>query len=96
MNLWRNQKCLVSIIKASNSFYCLYSVGQGGTKVKSGVQWAASWLKPLGFSVVDQISEAATLESEVNRKTYILNLSKSLLHFRVNVNKDIKNVRKFH
>jgi len=38
--------------------------GKGGTKVKSGVQWAASWLKPLGFTVVDQISEAATLEKE--------------------------------
>ena len=42
-------------------------IGKGGTKVKSGVQWAASWLKPLGFTVVDQISEAATLEKEVRR-----------------------------
>ena len=65
MNLWSNQKCLVIVSNATNSFYCLYSLGKGGTKVKSGVQWAASWLKPLGFSVVDQISEAATLESEV-------------------------------
>jgi len=38
--------------------------GQGGTQVKSGVQWAASWLAPFGFSIVDQISEAATLNDE--------------------------------
>ena len=33
--------------------------------MKSGVQWAASWLAPFGFEIVDQISEAATLEAEV-------------------------------
>lgn len=38
--------------------------GKGGSKVKSGVQWAASWLAPFGFEIVDQISEAATLEAE--------------------------------
>ena len=42
--------------------------GQGGSRVKSGVQWAASWLAPFGFRIVDQISEAATLDSEVNYK----------------------------
>ena len=39
--------------------------GQGGSRVKTGVQWAASWLEPLGFGIVDQISEAATLDDEV-------------------------------
>ena len=39
--------------------------GQGGSRVKTGVQWAASWLEPLGFGIVDQISEAATLDEEV-------------------------------
>ena len=39
--------------------------GQGGSRVKTGVQWAASWLQPLGFGIVDQISEAATLDEEV-------------------------------
>jgi len=38
--------------------------GQGGSRVKTGVQWAASWLEPLGFGIVDQISEAATLDDE--------------------------------
>merc|ERR1712203_286565 len=38
--------------------------GQGGSRVKTGVQWAASWLEPLGFGIVDQISEAATLDEE--------------------------------
>ena len=38
--------------------------GKGGSKVKTGVKWAASWLEPLGFGIVDQISEAATLDEE--------------------------------
>jgi len=38
--------------------------GNGGATVKSGVKYAASWLAPLGFSIVDQITEAATLEQE--------------------------------
>lgn len=38
--------------------------GKGGSKVKTGVKWAASWLEPLGFGIVDQISEAATLDQE--------------------------------
>merc|ERR1739838_1030211 len=38
--------------------------GQGGTQVKSGVRYAASWLAPFGFSIVDQISEAATLDDK--------------------------------
>ena len=44
--------------------------GQGGTQVKSGVQWAASWLAPFGFSIVDQISEAATLDDEVKSMNF--------------------------
>ena len=39
--------------------------GSGGASVKSGVKYAASWLAPLGFSLVDQITEAATLDQEV-------------------------------
>ena len=39
--------------------------GSGGESVKSGVKYAASWLAPLGFSLVDQITEAATLDQEV-------------------------------
>eukprot|EP00090_Calanus_glacialis_P018273 TRINITY_DN2834_c0_g1_i2.p1 TRINITY_DN2834_c0_g1~~TRINITY_DN2834_c0_g1_i2.p1 ORF type:complete len:218 (-),score=85.70 TRINITY_DN2834_c0_g1_i2:10-663(-) len=38
--------------------------GSGGASVKSGVKYAASWLAPLGFSIVDQITEAATLDDE--------------------------------
>jgi len=38
--------------------------GQGGKRVKSGVKWAASWLKPFGFQIVDQISKAASLDQE--------------------------------
>ena len=48
-------------------------IGQGGTQVKSGVQWAASWLAPFGFSIVDQISEAATLNDEVRIPKFSLN-----------------------
>jgi hypothetical protein len=33
--------------------------------VNSGVKYAASWLAPLGVSIVDQITEAATLNYEV-------------------------------
>ena len=33
--------------------------------MKSGVKFAASWLAPLGFSIVDQITEATTLDDEV-------------------------------
>ena len=32
--------------------------------MKSGVKYAASWLAPLGFSIVDQITEAVTLDGE--------------------------------
>ena len=39
--------------------------GQQGTRVKNGVKWAASILAPFGFQIVDQISEAATLDKEV-------------------------------
>ena len=39
-------------------------LGSGGATVKSGVKYAASWLAPLGFSIVDQITEAATLDDE--------------------------------
>ena len=39
-------------------------LGSGGASVKSGVKYAASWLAPLGFSIVDQITEAATLNDE--------------------------------
>jgi len=38
--------------------------GSGGTKVKTGVQYAASWLAPMGFKIVDQISEAAMLDAK--------------------------------
>merc|ERR1711892_1230623 len=38
--------------------------GSGASTVKSGVKYAASWLAPLGFSIVDQITEAATLDEE--------------------------------
>ena len=40
--------------------------GNGGNRVKSGVQWAASMLSPFGFAFVDQIKEAATLDAEVH------------------------------
>ena len=40
--------------------------GSGASTVKSGVKYAASWLAPLGFSIVDQITEAATLDEEVS------------------------------
>merc|ERR1739838_1084158 len=32
--------------------------------VKTGVEYAASWLAPLGFTIVDQISEAAMLDGQ--------------------------------
>jgi len=38
--------------------------GSGASKVKTGVQYAASWLAPLGFTIVDQISEAAMLDGQ--------------------------------
>ena len=46
--------------------------GQGGSRVKTGVQWAASWLEPLGFGIVDQISEAATLDDEVTEVVVVV------------------------
>ena len=43
-----------------------FCLGIGGARVRSGVKYAASWLlAPLGFSIVDQITEAATLDDEV-------------------------------
>ena len=39
--------------------------GSGASKVKTGVEYAASWLAPLGFSIVEQISEAAMLDGQV-------------------------------
>ena len=34
--------------------------------MRSGVKYAASWLlAPLGFSILDQITEAATMDEEV-------------------------------
>jgi len=41
--------------------------GSGAAKVKSGVQYAASWLAPLGFTIVDQISEAAMVDEQGSR-----------------------------
>ena len=32
--------------------------------MKTGVQYAASWLAPMGFKIVDQISEAAMLDAK--------------------------------
>ena len=49
---------------AADVIYPLSS-GSGGASVKSGVKFAASWLAPLGFSIVDQITEATTLDDEV-------------------------------
>ena len=62
---WISQKCLVGQIEIKTIYIWKTYSGQGGTQVKSGVQWAASWLAPFGFSIVDQISEAATLNEEV-------------------------------
>ena len=42
-----------------------FCLGSGGARVNSGVKYAASWLAPFGFSIVDQITEAATLDDEV-------------------------------
>ena len=39
--------------------------GSGASKVKTGVEYAAAWLAPMGFTIVDQISEAAMLDSQV-------------------------------
>merc|ERR1711962_1588081 len=41
--------------------------GDGAAQVKSGVQYATSWLAPLGFSIVDQISDAAMVDDEGGR-----------------------------
>ena len=62
--------------------------------MKSGVQWAASWLAPFGFEIVDQISEAATLEAEVinSISTY---KSHSFVNFRENAKSGTKNVKRF-
>jgi len=38
--------------------------GNGALKVKSGFQTAASWLKPFGFTIVDQITEATTMNEQ--------------------------------
>ena len=45
--------------------FTTWIIGSGGESVKSGVKYAASWLAPLGLSLVDQITEAATLDQEV-------------------------------
>merc|ERR1711892_1374521 len=47
--------------------------GNGALKVKSGFQTAASWLKPFGFTIVDQITKATTMneqKSETCEETY--------------------------
>lgn len=41
--------------------------GAGASKVKSGVQVATSWLKPFGFSIVDEISKATTVDAQDSR-----------------------------
>jgi len=41
--------------------------GNGASQVKSGVQYATSWLAPLGFSIVDQISDAAMVDEQGGR-----------------------------
>ena len=46
---------------------CRLCLGSGASRVKTGVQYAASWLAPLGFSIVDQISEAAMIDSKGSR-----------------------------
>merc|ERR1711892_1199201 len=38
--------------------------GNGAVKVKSGFQTAASWLKPFGFTIVDQITKATTMNEQ--------------------------------
>ena len=70
---WISQKCLVRHMKIQTWIIWVWQSGQGGTQVKSGVQWAASWLAPFGFSIVDQISEAATLNDEVRIPKFSLN-----------------------
>ena len=43
-----------------------FCLGIRGARGRSGVKYAASWLlAPLGLSIVDQITEAATLDDEV-------------------------------
>ena len=57
---------MVSIAHPANfTIHVSWIIGSGGESVKSGVKYAASWLAPLGFSLVDQITEAATLDQEV-------------------------------
>lgn len=70
VSLWISQKCLVCHYEIWTINMILTFSGQGGTQVKSGVQWAASWLAPFGFSIVDQISEAATLDDEVKSMNF--------------------------
>jgi len=38
--------------------------GSGAVTLKSGVQTAASWLRPFGFTFVDQITKATTLDTQ--------------------------------
>ena len=54
-----------SKVKTSLLISCSSSSSPSSSKVKTGVQYAASWLAPLGFTIVDQISEAAMLDSQV-------------------------------
>ena len=55
----------LTVYKQDTFVICLSGSGSGAATVKSGVKYAASWLAPLGFSIVDQITEAATLDDEV-------------------------------
>ena len=52
--------------------------GKQGTRVKDGVKWAASILAPFGFQIVDQISEAATLDKEVKSVEHVTRPSLSI------------------
>ena len=79
--------------------------GQGGSRVKTGVQWAASWLEPLGFGIVDQISEAATLDEEVTGLLMVVVvvvvvvlvvMEMICLCCRVSVSRGTSSVRRYH
>ena len=73
--------------------------GQGGSRVKTGVQWAASWLEPLGFGIVDQISEAATLDEEVTGLwvvVVVVVMEMICLCCRVSVSRGTSSVRRYH
>ena len=56
--------CVEFVVTCGNEFVF---PGSGASRVKTGVQYAASWLAPLGFKIVDQISEAAMLDRQVSR-----------------------------